>query len=113
MIFAILRPRKNATSKKHMKRAHKGLTESSIALGQKLDYTDEVPDKAKNTRKVNNIVSSEDESENEEWLLKDPGDLLSMESTSSIITCGGDRNKIKETVNEEMSNLMRGRVIRK
>lgn len=96
-----------------MKRAHTGLTESPIALGQKLVETDEVPEKAKNTENANNIVSSEDESEDEEWLSQDPGDLLSTETTSSSTTCASDGNKIKKTVNREISDLMVGRVFRK
>lgn len=96
-----------------MKRAHTGLRGSPIALGQKLDDADEVPDKTKNTVNVNNIVSSEDESENEEWLSQDPGDLLPTETTSSSTTCSSDGNKIKDTVNEEKSDLIVGRVCRK
>ena len=83
-----------------MKRAHTGLTESPIALGQKLVETDEVSEKAKNTENANNIVSSEDESEDEEWLSQDPGDLLSTETTSSSTTCASDGNKIKETASQ-------------
>lgn len=65
------------------------------------------------TRNVNNIVLSEDKLENEDWLSKDPGDLLPMETTFSSTSCTRDGNTIKETVNEERSDLRVGRVFRK
>lgn len=111
--FCDFTSQKECNVRRHMKRAHTGLTESPIALGQKLVETDEVPEKAKNTENANNIVSSEDESEDEEWLSQDPGDLLPTETTSSSTTCASDGNKIKETVNKEISDLMVGRVFRK
>lgn len=49
--------------KKHTKRARPGLIESPITLNQKLDDTNEVSGKAKNTRNTNNLMSSEGESE--------------------------------------------------
>lgn len=63
--FCDFTSQKECYVRRHMKRAHTGLTESPIALGQKLVETDEVPEKAKNTENANNIVSSEDESEDE------------------------------------------------
>lgn len=111
--FCDFTSQKECNVRRHMKRAHTGLTESPIALGQKLVETDEVPEKAKNTENANNIVSSEDESEDEEWLSQDPGDLLSTETMSSSTTCASDGHKIKETVNKEISDLMVGRVFRK
>lgn len=60
-----------------MKRANTGLTKSV----RKLDDTDQFPDKAMSTRNVNNIVLSDDKLENEDWLSKDPGNLLPMETT--------------------------------
>lgn len=57
------RSQKESNIKIHTKRAHTGLIESPISLNQKLDDTDEVPDKAKNTRNINNLMSSEGESE--------------------------------------------------
>lgn len=89
------------------------MTESPIALGQKLVETDEVPEKAKKTGNANIIVSSEDESEVEEWLSQDPSELIPTETTSSSTTCASDGNKIKETVNNEILDLMVGRVFRK
>lgn len=65
------------------------------------------------TRNVNNIVLSEDKLENEDRLSKDPGDLLPMETTFSSTSCTRDGNTIKETVNEERSDLRVGRVFRK
>lgn len=54
---------KESNIKRHTKRARTELIESPITLNQKLDDTDEVPDKAKNTRNINNLMSSEGESE--------------------------------------------------
>lgn len=111
--FCDFTPQRECNVKRHVKRARTGLTEIPIALGQKLVETEEVPEKMKNTGNANNIVSSQDESEDEEWLSQDPGDLLPTETTSSSTTCASDGNKIKETVNKEISDLMMGRVFRK
>lgn len=93
---------KESNIKIHTKRAHTGLIESPITLNQKLDDTNEVSGKAKNTRNINNLMSSEGESEKrEERLSQDPGVLLPTETTSSGTTCSNDGNKIKQTVNAE------------
>lgn len=60
---------KECNVRRYMKRVYIGLIESFIVLGQKLVEIDEVLEKVKNIENVNKIVLSDDELEDEEWLL--------------------------------------------
>jgi predicted aspartyl protease len=76
--FCDFTSQKGCNVKRHMKRAHASLTETPMPLGQMHGTAGE--DKAADTAKGNIFVSSDSDSEHEEWMSQDPGDLLHTES---------------------------------
>jgi hypothetical protein len=82
-----------------------------MPLGQKHGTTSE--NKAAETAKDNISVSSDSDSENGEWMSKDPGDLLHTESTEGTTACSNGKSNMKVTVTEPESDVMVGLVFRK
>ncbi|XP_061179421.1 RE1-silencing transcription factor A-like [Saccostrea echinata] len=109
--FCDFTSQKECNVRRHMKRAHTGLIESPMPLGQKLDTAS--GGKAENSGKEHNTtLSSESDLENEEWLSQDPGDLLLTESENNTAYVSGQCTS-SETVNKPDSDIMVGRVFRK
>ena len=117
--FCDFTSQKECNVKRHVKRAHAGLTETPMPLGQTHGTGSEEThdtaseDKTADTAKDNASVSSESDSESEEWMSQDPGDLLHTESTEGITACCSGKGNVKETVTEPESDVMVGRVFRK
>lgn len=105
--FCDFTSQKECNVKRHMKRAHKGLLEDPLPLGSQLDKRDSTSPKKLDDLESELVVSDSD-SEKEEWLSQDPGDILDLETTDVDKV-----EKVDDVVKDSTSDLLEGRVFRK